>query len=461
MSLISRIRDDERGTSMLILVFALVVLLGFGAFAVDAAGAWALKRQDQSAADTGALAAGLFTAGKTKAEAISEATEEVVQLTYGTVDPGMTIAQWRDEWHNNCTDPGKPAIFTDVGLSDCISFSSNLRKIRVKTPDIPWPTAFGSVLGVDEIQTSAFAEVDTEFADNAGVLPFALPGDAAGSQEICLKTGPQPDVAPCDGPDTGNFGFADFSKFGDPEAGIPSVCSGGNDRLEDNIAQGIDHILTTAPVYPPVDADDIFEDVVACNDGNINAQPWNFDTQTGNTAQTLDDGLVDVTSNGVPGRLRLASPHREVVGGHDLDDTPLSEYLAVGACGGTPADHDAMITCLEDWTSGQLFTEALGNSPRFGWVPLVHEPILGPGGSQLSIADFIPVYIQTTFWGCGPAGCDLEWDPQPLTPPVGPLGANVRVNAATALQIPFYSLPESLQLTAPGTPGQVFYLLSR
>ena len=108
-----------------------------------------------------------------------------------------------------------------------------------------------------------------------------------------------------------------------------------------------------------------------------------------------------------------------------------------------------------------MFTEALGDSPRFGWVPLVHESVLGPGGGRLTIADFVPVYIQTTFWGCGPVGCDLEWDPQPGTPPVPPMGANVKVNAATAIQIPFDSLPESLKLVAPGTPGQVFYLLSR
>ena len=134
MPLMRRLREDESGTSLLILVFALVVLLGFAAFAVDAAGAWALKRQDQSAADTGAIAAGLFTAGKTKAQAISDATDEVIRITYNTVDPNMTQAEWRTE-SINCADGSKPAIFTDVGISDCISFSSNLGKIRVQTPD--------------------------------------------------------------------------------------------------------------------------------------------------------------------------------------------------------------------------------------------------------------------------------------------------------------------------------------
>jgi hypothetical protein len=460
MPLMRRLREDESGTSLLILVFALVVLLGFAAFAVDAAGAWALKRQDQSAADTGAIAAGLFTAGKTKAQAISDATDEVIRITYNTVDPNMTQAEWRTEWIN-CADGSKPAIFTDVGISDCISFSSNLGKIRVQTPDIPWPTAFGTVLGVDEIQTAAFAEVDTELADNGGVMPFALPGNAAGAQEICLKTGPQPDVAPCDGPATGNFGFADFSKFGDPAAGIPSVCQGGNDRLEDNIALGIDHILSTADVYPPVVPADIFEDVDACNDGNINAQPWNFDTQTGNVAQALDDGLVDVTGNGVPGRLTRPAPSQEQVRGHWIDDTPLWNYLTVNCPVGpaTPTSHEEMKTCLGAYGSGEWFSEALGNSPRFGWVPLVYEWDLGPGGARVTIQEFRPVYIQTTFWGCGPAGCDVEWDPGEADASMGP--NNIRVEAATAIQIPFDALPESLKLAAPGTPGQVFYLLSR
>lgn len=460
-----RLRDDESGTSLLLLVLSLVVLLGFAAVAIDGAAAWSLKRQDQSAADTGAIAGALFTAGKTKAEAIADATDEIVRITYNTVDPQMTLAQWRTEW-DTCVDPTKPAIFTDTGTSDCISFTSNLSKVRVHTPEIPWETTFAKVIGFDEVITRAFAEVDTEEADSGGVMPFALPGEAADSQEICLKTGSNPkDVEPCDGPDTGNFGFADFSKFGDPPEGISSVCQGGNDRLEDNIALGIDHILSTAPLYPPVTSDDIFEDRAACNDGNINAQPWNFDTQPGNVAQALDDGLVDVTSNGVPGRLTRPAPFRESVRGHLLDDTKLSQYLfgaGITVCGavGVP-DHDAMINCLENYPgSGQWFTEQLGQSPRFGWVPLVHETNLGPGGATVTIKEFRPVYIQTTFWGCNASGCDLEWDPDhEATAAPGP--ANKRVEAATAIQIPRAALPQSLQDVAPGTPGQVFYLLSR
>ena len=44
---------DEDGATVIILALLLVVLMGFAAIAVDAAAAWALKRRDQSGADTG------------------------------------------------------------------------------------------------------------------------------------------------------------------------------------------------------------------------------------------------------------------------------------------------------------------------------------------------------------------------------------------------------------------------
>ena len=51
---------------MILLALTLVVLMGFAAIAVDAAAAWALKRQDQSGADTGAVAGALFTVDRSK-----------------------------------------------------------------------------------------------------------------------------------------------------------------------------------------------------------------------------------------------------------------------------------------------------------------------------------------------------------------------------------------------------------
>jgi hypothetical protein len=460
MPLIRRIRDDQQGSSLVVVVVSLVVLLGFAAIAVDGAAAWALRRQDQSAADTGAVAGAIFTAGKSKATAIADATTEVIRITYNTVDPDMTQAQWAAEWAA-CADAAKPAIFTETGTSDCISFTSNLDTIRVLTPDIPWESTFAQIIGFDEIDTNAFAEVETELADNGGVLPFAMPGAAGADGEVCLKTGANPkNGAPCDGPDTGNFGFLDFTVFGDPGAGIPKVCVGGNSRLENNIAAGIDHPLGVAPSFPAPS----HTDRDACNEGNINAAPWNVRTKTGNVAQALDDGLVDVTGTGTPGRLTNSSTTINVRG-HDLDNKPLWDYLngaGTTLCGAV-SDHDAMVACLHSSYNpavhGTIFLESLNESPRFGWVPLIHENTLGPGGTTVTIKEFRPVFIQTTLWGCNAAGCDLEWDPGEAPPTPGP--NNKRVEAATAIQIPLGALPESLREVAPGTPGQVDYLLSR
>lgn len=470
MSLAKRLRSDEQGTSLVILVLSLVVLLGFAAIAIDAAGAWALRRQDQSAADTGAIAGAIFTAGKTQALAIADATDEVIRITYNTVDPDMTQAEWTTKW-NTCVDTAKPGAFTLTGTSDCISFTANLDTIRVMTPDIPWETSFGKVLGFDEIGTDAFAEVETELADNGGVLPFAMPGAAGGDGEVCLKSGANPkNEAPCDGPDTGNFGFLDFTMFGDPGAGIPSVCQGGNDRLENNIASGIDHPLGAASSFPASSN----TDRDACNDGNINAEPWHVRTKTGNVAQALDDGLVDVTGTGTPGRLTNSSNTIDVRG-HVLDNTGLWGHFngTEPATCSTASDHDAVTACLTDpsnyavdpmsgelvWNRGVIFNDDISDSPRFGWVPLIYENSLGPGGTTVTIEEFRPVYIQTTFWGCNASSCSLIWDPGEGAPTPGP--NNKRVEAATALKIPFLALPERLREAAPGTPGQVHYLISR
>ena len=49
--------DDERGAVLVFTALLLVVMMGFAAIAVDAASAWSEKREVQTAADMGSLAA--------------------------------------------------------------------------------------------------------------------------------------------------------------------------------------------------------------------------------------------------------------------------------------------------------------------------------------------------------------------------------------------------------------------
>lgn len=466
---VKRIAREEDGTTAVLLVMVLVVLMGFAAIAIDGAAAWALRRQDQSGADTGAIAGALFTAGRTKAQAMQDAEDEIIRITYSTMTPDLTADEWAAAWVT-CTDASKPAEFTETLGSACISFTDNLSKVRVQTPVIPWVTTFASVIGFDTIDTSASAEVDTVLATNGGVLPFGMPGVAQNDTEICLKTGANPkNTAPCDGPDTGNFGFLDFTQFGNDALGTAKICQGGGgDRLERNIAQGIDHPLGVWATPLPADS---HNDTDACNSGgNINARPYQVKTNTGNVAQALDDGFADGT-DGLDGKLARGSNLIDVRG-QLLDDTPLWDYLNANGllvCG-VISNHDDLVTCLEDpshynivglgreWKDGEIFTASIIDAPRFGWVPLFHEPTLGDGSTTLTIETFRPIYIQTTFWGCNATGCDLEWDPGE---PFSPGAHNIRIEASTAFSIPRAALPAEVQAVAPGTDGQVSYLLSQ
>jgi Flp pilus assembly protein TadG len=450
-------RDTERGATAITLMITLVVLMGFAAIAVDGAAAWALRRQDQSAADTGAVAGAIFTARLEKAAAMQAAETEIIRITYITLSPEMSATAWTDEWAG-CSDPAKPARFTETASSDCISFTSNLSELRVQTPIVPWMTSFARVIGFDRVNTSAAAHVLTNIQGSGGVLPFGMPGVATTTSELCLKTGANPqNVSPCDGPDTGNFSFLDFTQFGNPTLDTATVCQGGGtERLERNIAQGVDHPLgTTTDPSPP-----FHTDRDACLDGNFNARPYQVATKTGNVAQALHAGFVDGVA-GLPGRLAQGS-NLISVRGDFLDDTPLWTFLNANgqALCGSINTHDEMLACLNGYSpsDGIIFDSALGKTPRFGWVPLFQEPTLGAGATTLTILEFRPIFIQTTFWGCNASGCSLEWDPAEGVSP-GPI--NKRVEAATALAIPFTALPTDIREVRPGTDGQVAYLISR
>jgi hypothetical protein len=456
---------NEQGTTIILVAMSLVVLMGFAAIAIDGAAAWALKRQDQSGADTGAIAGALFTADRSRATAMQDAQDEIIRITYSTMTPDMTPLEWEAEWIA-CTDPGKPAEFSATLGSDCISFTDNLDKIRVTTPIIPWDTTFGRVIGFDRIDTRAMAEVNVALLHNGGVLPFGMPGDASDVDQVCLKTGANPSgLPPCDGPTTGNFGFLNFTQFGNDSLGTTQECNPNNGTLTEAIAIGIDHpVGKTADPFAPS-----HEDRDACNDGNFNARPYEVSTNTGNIASALDDGFAG-DGSGLDGKLETGSNLIDVRG-KDLDNTPLWDYLtASGKTFCVPianpiTTRDEMEACLALYKSSgstiELFSDDIIDAPRWGWVPLFHGTDLGNGTSPLKIKDYRAIYIQTLFMKCNASSCDVIWDPgEPATHP-GPGPTNIRIEAATALQLPESSLPEIARLTEPGSDSQVQYLLSK
>ena len=467
-------RRDEEGTTIILVALSLVVLMGFAAIAVDGAAAWALKRQDQSGADTGAIAGALFTAGRSKATAMQDAQDEIIRITYATMTPDMPFSDWETEW-GTCTDPGKPAEYTETLGSDCISFTDNLDQVRVTTPIVPWYTTFGRVIGFDRIDTRAVAEVNTDLVAPGGVLPFGMPGSAAGADQICLKSGSNPNgEPPCDGPTTGNFGFLNFTQFGNPDLGTAQDCNPDVGTLIQAISTGIDHGLGTTPDPFAVP----HEDRVACNDGNSNSQPYQVFTNTGNIAGSLDAGFADAGF----GKLTKSGNTIDIAS-RMLDNTPLWDFLTddgssndgesfCDAVVGPITDHDEMEACLAAYKTTTfpyfgwdeppvLFSEDIINAARWGWVPLFHGTDLGAGTTALTIKEFRAVYIQTIFMDCTALTCNVIWDPgEPDTEP-DDAKPNKGIEAATALQLPESSLPTAARLSMPGTDTQVQYLLSK
>ena len=494
--MIRKLRHDQQGATIVLVALSMVVLMGFAAVAIDVAHKRNQRSEDQAAADSGAVAAGLMTVAKLQPLAIADATTEVVRITYQTIQPDMSFAGWQTEWAT-CSDPDKPAEYTLTGTSDCVSFTSNLSRIRVKTPIVNVTATFGKVLGTNNLLTDAFAEVEaTPGAGIGNVLPFGLPGGAAGKSEICLKTGPQPrDEEPCNGPDTGNFGFLDFTRFGlDKPPGtewIPPACSFNPKpkTVAENIAHGVDHDLWTYDLNGTKLESVVRLDIDVCPT-NVSGAPNGTGTSTGNMAKTLDEGFIAGTSQNpsFPGRLSVLNPtpppgyppRTDVRGTTEYDNTPLWAYLTNAGqtycklsdvVGGPVTNHDDMALCLTQWRLGvggsarpvglgdsqRMFSGTIEGSPRFAWVPILTDPNFPNGRKDVLFANFRPVYVQTLFANCSGSGCEDVWDPgegSSITSGKGFI-------ATTALPLSDGMLPESVTKDKPGTLGRLSYVIIR
>jgi len=457
-----RLVDQEEGATLVLVAFSLIMIFGFAAIAVDGAMAWSQKRENQAAVDTGALAGAQFIEGKTEGQAMDDAETEVIRITYSSIAPDMTFHEWEAAWVN-CLDPAKPGEYTKTNSSACISFNADLTKMRVRLPDVEIVTAFAQILGHETIATSGEAEVElVPTTTEGGVLPFGLPWAGSGASEVCLKSGSNPkNIAPCDGSETGNFGFLDITHFGqNPSLGTTTSCTGNtNERMARNIAQGADHKLgyTDDPTAPPL------LDRTACTSGQFTLEPYTLTTETGNKTGVLHKGLVaGFPDDDVSGRLARGDNLRTIEGA-GLDDTPLWHYLSTNGqnlCGGV-SGHEAMISCLGSWTAsdGVLFTEEIQDAARFAWVPIFWEEDLGNGNTDRTIRSFRPVYLQTTLWKCGKKDCSVIFDPGENLTGSGGGGGNKQIEALTAIHIPSLSLPEDLRDGASGVPGQTAFVL--
>jgi len=519
-----RADDRERGATAVLVAVSLLVLIGFAAIAVDSGIAYADRRQQQSAADVGALAALQFaktsppathpdcaSLSNDKDIAACRGAEEALAVIEGTLPGRYSDADW-----DACTDPSlDPADYSQVSfISPCINFTSTLQRARVVLPGTDVATTFARVIGFDSIRVGAFAEAGLEMDIVGGVMPFALGPSGLSSSQACFmaqSTG-NLNIDPCTGPTQGNFGKLDLRTYGNENYGTPKACSGQQAaRMAINIVTGSDHPMVRLPRNPEPNGSPVIPPPDTVNDNtncDIITNPVNqIETWPGNAAGALADGFF----NGIPtpaleGRLMCKDgtegyPLADYVStdcvnvntNHpgDMDHTPLWEYIRPGATsesesGGACApggvkNRAEMVACLDGWKSyagphtKSLFTSALATSPRFGGVPLL-ESDPGTGTGTYYLTDFLPVYIETIYLSCTANRCETVHSPgeissacpTPLTPavsscgwPSSNAGAADAVKAVTAFILTMDMLPADIADNFPYQDGTIVYNLSR
>jgi Flp pilus assembly protein TadG len=411
-------RGDD-GFALLFLGLTLVVMLGFAAFAVDLGAVYNARRQDQSAADVAALGAAQDLQG-------SDATivAQVRTLVEGTLELPAGTLDFNSCGTANVADVDSvDTLFTDAS---CIARNAARTQLQVRLPTQTYSSIFGSLVGVDGFQHSAFAIAGRGRAGFGGPLPFAMSAGAGGGDGyVCLKTGPGGHAArPCDGPSSGNLGYVDFAFFGDPELGTTVDCS-GKDHIPNNIAVGADHELSRYGDVAVWGNAVVLDTAAPC--GSV-PQPNSVDTSTGNMPARVGSGIYAGTSfsDGKDARLTRTDPKlfdgassTRSVAGKTLDDNPLWAFIAptgsdvpdscerdqfFGVGGGLDTDNDLIFSNLPDGVEEhvdgmtkkermrKLLQRCLAHYNGTSWdddgalVPA--DPVVGCGGNACTDAVF-------------------------------------------------------------------------
>ncbi|MGH8926248.1 MAG: pilus assembly protein TadG-related protein [Acidimicrobiia bacterium] len=484
-----RALSSEDGATAIIIALCLILLMGMAAIAIDFGVASNERRQDQSAADVGSLAAIQFaklTTGTGPCAGYSGITlarcngaKEAMAVANATLDnPGAAA------WATPAECPGIPAGYTASPITQCVAFNANLQRAWVRIPTIEVATSFGRVVGVTQINISAEAIAVTQNLNRNLLIPFLTPGSYTGGNYNCLKTSGNPSWGACaDLPSTGNFGSADFFLYANEQIGTTEQCNGGtNTRLVSNIARGVDHPLSTHPTGTGAG----IEEQNSCP--VFSAEPNAAYSQTG-VASNLDTGLTRGGSahssiGAYDGRIEQASggflvrnpqgPNPET----RLDDTPLWNYLLPGLpapCNNAQVDTPAeMNTCLTSAkaTSTVIFMDSIVDARRFGFTPLMWENDISSPSTLYHIKDFLPVYLDTTMYGCSASACTIHHTPGVANtincPNAGgsitcgtPGAGNQGLDAVTSYILSKNILPLVAQSPYPGANNQRSFSLVR
>jgi hypothetical protein len=453
------------------------------ALAVDLGIAFNERRQDQSAADVGSLAAAQFARPiPTVACAAYSGIQlarcngaiEAMAVANATLD-SPSLADWATA--SECL--GMPAGYAVSPITNCVAFNANLQRAWVKIPNIEVGTVFARVMGFTQVTTNADAIAITSNAIGSNLLPFLTPAVSASGNYDCLKTSGNPSWGVCaDLPSTGNFGSADYFVYGNELANSLTQCTGGtNSRLVYNIANGVDHPLG---IHPTGSGSGIHE---ASSCPIFSAQPDMVTGQPG-VGSNLDVGLTQGGSShsSVPydGRIEDSGGFlvRNAQGGTPasrVDNTPLWNYLLGGLSGAcssvnTPAQ---MVACIAQAKAANtiIFSDSIIDSPRFGFTALMYEPDFLTPGSDYHIQSYLPVFLDSTYYGCNANSCAIvhttgvsdsgACPPAPEQITCGTPGPGNRgLDAVSAYVLEPDILPAAAQTPFPGSTNQRTFSLA-
>jgi hypothetical protein len=328
----------------------------------------------------------------------------------------------------------------------CVSFNDGYSRVRVRIPNQVKPTQFGGVVGVNSISTSADATAQMGVIPGQGVLPFGITGFTGDTtNQICYTN------SGCGGGSSDTLVAIDAPLVGNPAYGGTRDCpASGNstglaNRLETNVAQGVDHFYD---IYSAPQRND------NCTAEVPNAL-WQLSRDfsndlkaglvTGPTAgTTYPDGkkarLARFPGDGYS-KLPAASAYspaweKRLVGSgsnYYLDNRPLWEFIPTtaagipssctrvnfdnGGGGAVSGGQAKMLTCLGNYANGNpggwapLFTARSSSNPnglydiqlssRMGYVPILGSSSTG----WTRITDFKLFFINTVYTNCS-GGCD-------------------------------------------------------
>lgn len=408
------VRRGERGVVLVLAALAMVTMLVIAALVVDIGGLYAARRQDQNSADAAALAAVQDISDRTSARKSA--------IDYAEDDLGVDLSD--SAWNSCTTDAG--ALAVRAPGFNCVSFNSSNSRIRVRIPTQNYQAAFAGIIGKQQLPHNAFAVAGIFQRGFGGVLPFGMPsGAGAGDGYACIKSnsGGQSE-APCDGPDSGNFGTVDLGQFGNEDLGTGLDCGSGGSRtarIPNNIAVGSDHMLG---MWSPGGSELIdAPDACTAQASSPNAAM----TETGNLSGPVEDGFIGggpgSFSDRGPARLRRLDPKlfngasqtRTVRGYPGIDNNGLWSFIPADLSGDVPD------SCHRD-----QFVDSAGN-PTTANLPArvrVHVQAMSLQDRMLSLLRRCFAHYGGSSWtGNGVAGAPAISPPESRTGCTEPAGS--------------------------------------